>query len=182
MAHSQEAQQALAQQHAHQQQAQHALLQQQALHQLQAQQALAQQAQAQHVVAQQALAQQQAVNQHQVNQVIQAFREESMKLSGELLRLGNATRSVRARENTTHDAEMQARIQRQADEIEDLKQKVKQPKQELTQDIKVIEKQPNEVEEIKEKRAHFLDAVELTRQVDELQQEVQQFKKVKGKH
>ena len=122
MAHSQEALQALAQQHAtHQQQAQHASMQQQALHQQQAQQALAQQAQAQHVVAQQALAQQQALNQQQVNQVIQAFREESMKLSGELLRLGNLTRSVRAREKTTHDAEMQARIKRQADEVEDLK-------------------------------------------------------------
>jgi myosin heavy subunit len=102
-----------------------------------------------------------------------------MKLSGELLRLGNLTRSVRAREKTTHDAEMQAQIKRQADEIEDLKQKVKQSKQELTQDIKVIEKQPDKVEDIKEKRAHFLDAVELKRQVDELQQEVQQLKKLK---
>ena len=120
MAHSQEAQRPLAQQHAiHQQQAQHAFMQQQALHQQQAQQALTQQAQAQHDVAQQALAQHRAVNQHQVNEVIQAFREESMKLSGELLRLGNLTRSVRAREKTTHDAEVQAQIKRQADEIID---------------------------------------------------------------
>ena len=73
-----------------------------------------------------------------------------------------------------------------------MKQKAKQSKQELTQDIKVIEKQldkdediktienqPDKVEYVEGKRAHFLDAVELRRQVDDLQQEVQQLKKLK---
>jgi len=79
------------------------------------------------------------------------------------------TRSVRTREKTTHDAEMQAQIKRQADEIEDLKQKVMQSKQELTQDIKVFEKQPDKVEDVKVRRDHFLDVVELKRQVDDLE-------------
>jgi FtsZ-binding cell division protein ZapB len=47
--------------------------------------------------------------------------------------------------------------------------------------VRVIEKQPEKVEDVKEKRTHFLNSVELKRQVDELQQEVQQLKKSRVK-
>ena len=82
---------------------------------------------------------------------------------------------------SAHDTEMQTTVKRQAEELEDLKQKIKQSKTDLDGEIKVIERQPDKVEDVKEKRKSFLDSVELKRQVDELQQEVQQLKKSRVK-
>ena len=82
---------------------------------------------------------------------------------------------------SAHDTEMQTTVKRQAEELEDLKQKIKQSKTDLDREIRIIEKQPDKVEDVKEKRKSFLDSVELKRQVDELQQEVQQLKKSRVK-
>ena len=52
------------------------------------------------------------------------------------------SRSVRAIEQSTHDADMKAQIKRQSDEKEDLKQQVKQSKNDMDQSIKLVQSQP----------------------------------------
>ena len=47
------------------------------------------------------------------------------------MRLSNSSRTVKSIEKSTHDVEMQTRIKRQAEELEDLKQKIKQSKTDL---------------------------------------------------
>jgi hypothetical protein len=78
--------------------------------------------------AHQALAQQQAQHQQEASQLINAFREESMRLSAEILRLSHLSRTVKANEKSARDTEMQATVKRQAEELEELKQKIKQSK------------------------------------------------------
>ena len=63
-----------------------------------------------------------------------------MRLSAELLRLSHLSRSVKASGKSAHDTEMQTQVKRQAEELEDLKQKIKQSKTDLDREMKVIEK------------------------------------------
>ena len=52
------------------------------------------------------------------------------------------SRSVRAKEQSTQDADIKAQIKRQSEGIEDLKQQVKQSKQDMDQRIKLVQSQP----------------------------------------
>ena len=51
-------------------------------------------------------------------------------------------RSVRAKEQSTQDAEIEAQMKRHSEEIEGLKQRVKQSKIELDKRIKFVQNQP----------------------------------------
>ena len=62
---------------------------------------------------QQALGTQQVQHQQTISQRLSAFNAESMKLSEQLLRLNTMSRSVRAEEQSTQDADMKAQIKRQ---------------------------------------------------------------------
>ena len=89
----------------------------------------------------------------------------------------------------------EAKIKRQSEEIEDLKQKVKQSKKDMDQSIKLVQQpavatasqteatiQPvveKVLEDIREKRKKFLDATQAQQQIDQLKEEIQQLEKVR---
>ena len=105
------------------------------------------------------------------------------------------SRSVRAKEQSTQDADMKAQIMRQSEEIEDLKNKLKHSKIDMDQSIKIVQQpavatasqteatiQPvveKVLEDIREKRKHFMDTIQAQQQIDQLKEEIQQLKKVR---
>jgi hypothetical protein len=146
---------------------------------------------------QQALGTQQIQHKHDIAQILSAFNAESMKLSEQLMKLNTMSRSVRAKEQSTQDADTKAQMKRQSEEIEDLKQQVKQSKKDMDQSIKLVQSQPISqsaptaqgsdvkpvvekiLEEIREKRKQFLDATQAQQQIDQLKGEIQELKKFK---
>ena len=64
-----------------------------------------------------------------------------MKLSEQILKLNTMSRSVRAKEQSTQDAEMKAHIKRHSEETEGLTQQGKQSNIDIDQSIKLVQNQ-----------------------------------------
>ena len=88
---------------------------------------------------QQALGTQQVQHQQNISQILSASNAESMNLSEHSLKLNTMSRSVRAKEQSTQDADMKAQLKRQPEEIEDLKHRVKQSKIDMDRSIKIVQ-------------------------------------------
>ena len=65
-----------------------------------------------------------------------------MTLSEQIMKLNTMSRGVRAKGQSTQDAEMKAQMKRQSEEIEGLKQQVKQSKIDMDQSVKLVQNQP----------------------------------------